>query len=326
MASDPATSATGSCYSLGKAFGRKLLKPYRRDQMPVDLVETVYVPVCLTLDLPPELDADFVRGAVEATLCFEEDGVVFSVMEKVASALEDWLQTRGLQFQRSSASTTLPTYRLKGTEALDFLALIYDGSSPATRDEKKYERYLQNCGVVPHVRGCLEQPERVYQWPTFKVVKKDPGAILPSKKRASDQGFDLTVIRKVKDWGPTTALYDTGLIIQPPPGYYVEIVPRSSLAKSGYLQSNSVGIIDPSYLDTLKCPLTKVDPTAPDLQLPFTGFQLLLRRMVHGGMVECSEQELAATARNTGGFGSTGGLNQHRAGGPTTINPDNWHC
>ena len=111
--------------------------------------------------------------------------------------------------------------------------------------------------------------------------------------------------------GTHTVLYDTGLIIQPPPGYYIEVVPRSSLSKSGYIQSNSIGIIDPNYLDTIKVPLTRVDSSLPELKLPFTGFQLIIRRPTHCLFKEVSPDELVHTSRGTGGFGSTGSLNQY---------------
>ena len=262
--------------------------------------------------IPPQLTTCFVRGVVESSLCFEDsDIVVFSVVVRISSLIEKWITLKGIKLIKTTTTPHLQFYKVQGTESLDLLSILYDGSHPSNRNEKKYKRYVQMAGILKSVLGCEDKSYEEYQLPLFRVVRTDPRAVLPSKKRASDVGYDLTIISQVKNWGKRTALYDTGLIIQPPLGYYIEVVPRSSLSKSGYVQSNSMGIIDPNYLDTLKVPLTRVDDSMPELQLPFTGFQLILRRAIHGVMVECTRDQLVDTSRGTGGFGSTGDLNRY---------------
>jgi len=303
-------SSPRSNYTNGKMFGRPILKPCQRDQLPEDLVEPLYVPSYSSVVIPPVITSDFIRGAVEPSLCFEENCIVFHVVNKVSPIIKKWLIDRNIGTESSPAGR-LDRYTIRGPDALDFLSLVYDSSTPQTCDTSKYERYLSMCNAHQITSGCIKDPIQQFKLPMFKVVRVDVNAIIPSKKRASDVGFDLTLIRKVKDIGSKSALYDTGLIIQPPQGYYIEVVPRSSLSKSGYIQSNSIGIIDPNYLDTFKVPLTRVDDTLPALTLPFTGFQLIIRRPYHGLMVECKQEDLVQTSRDTGGFGSTGGLNQH---------------
>lgn len=302
-----------SDYSNGKLFGSHLLVPLKRSNLPNDMLETVYVPTSMTTPIPDVITSYFIRGCIESTLCFEPQGVVFSVVLRLVESIEKWMTTHGLKFSRGDRSPKLQYYMLVGTEILDFLSLLYDSSTPDTRDEKKFERYLSLANVCRNITGCVTNPMEEFQLPVFNVVRMDPDAVIPSKKRASDVGYDLTIIKKVKDFSAKTALYDTGLIIQPPRGYYIEVVPRSSLSKSGYMQSNSLGIIDPNYLDTFKVPLTRIDESKEELRLPFTGFQLIIRRPYHGLMVECSKEDLVETSRDVGGFGSTGGLNQHGA-------------
>jgi deoxyuridine 5'-triphosphate nucleotidohydrolase len=298
-------------YQQGTSFNRSVLRPFKRENIPVDLDEPVYVPMSSIAEIPQNLTSSFVRGVIEPSLCFEDNYVVFSVTLRISDLIEDWITSKGIKFVKTEKTSRLQLYQVHGTESLDLLSVLYDDSTPKTRDKKKYERYIQMAGILKSVAGCISESFEEYRLPLFRVVRVDPMAILPSKKRASDVGFDVTIIKKVKDLGTRTALYDTGIIIQPPMGYYIEIVPRSSLSKSGYLQSNSMGIIDPNYLDTLKVPLTRVDDSTPEIQLPFTGFQLIIRRPIHGVMLECSREELADTSRGTGGFGSTGALNQH---------------
>ena len=48
-----------------------------------------------------------------------------------------------------------------------------------------------------------------------------------------------------KKLGMTREFFDTGISIHVSDGYYVEIVPRSSITKTDFLLANSVGIIDP---------------------------------------------------------------------------------
>jgi deoxyuridine 5'-triphosphate nucleotidohydrolase len=138
----------------------------------------------------------------------------------------------------------------------------------------------------------------------IKVIKKDSNAILPSKPNESDIGFDLTVIKKVKDLTENVELWDTGLVVLPPSGYYIEIVPRSSISKSGYMLANSVGIIDRGYRGTLMIALLKVSHSMNSIETPWKCCQMILRKHENSFIEECSDFE-ENTSRNTGGFGSS---------------------
>jgi dUTP pyrophosphatase len=269
--------------------------------------------------IPKTMSVHFVRGLVESYLTIDckTFDVKFTIVKEIEKNMDEWLNshnikfTKRFMFQIGVFAKHVVEYGMKNTEALDFLALIYEPSDPQTRIQHLYAAFLYMCEELPG--DTLSR---------FKVVTTDSRAIIPSKKRASDVGYDLTIIRKVKDLSPITALYDTGLVIQPPPGYYIEVVPRSSLSKSGYIQSNSIGIIDPNYLDTIKVPMTRIDPNLPELQLPFTGFQLIFRRPIHVGVHQVLKSELVDTSRGTGGFGSTGSLTQHSTSLTCTHNHD----
>jgi deoxyuridine 5'-triphosphate nucleotidohydrolase len=140
------------------------------------------------------------------------------------------------------------------------------------------------------------------------VIRRDPLAILPSKSRLSDVGYDVHILRKHKQLNTNTALYDTGIALEIPLRYYVEIVPRSSLSKTGYMLSNSMGIIDPSYRGNLYIALTKVSPDAISLeeQLPFRCCQIIFRKQEFVELEEIQEEDSSNTTRGSGGFGSTG--------------------
>jgi len=147
--------------------------------------------------------------------------------------------------------------------------------------------------------------------PSITVKRVHPDAILPSKAHETDVGYDLTLVSlsnivlvngRYPD--PQAVMYDTGIAVIPENGYYVEVVPRSSLAKTGYMMANSVGIIDPDYRGTIKIVLVKIDKTAKDIELPFCGFQMIVRKLEQSSLTETTG-DLPMTVRGDGGFGST---------------------
>lgn len=139
--------------------------------------------------------------------------------------------------------------------------------------------------------------------PVFRVQLCKPGAVSPFKARPSDSGFDLTLIDVVKVIGRVT-LYGTGVKVRPDSGWYFDVVPRSSIIKSGYMLANSVGIIDRAYTGEIMVPLIKCDHNMPDLELPARMVQLIPRQIIHPtiSVVDSIED----TARGEAGFGSSG--------------------
>lgn len=141
----------------------------------------------------------------------------------------------------------------------------------------------------------------------LRFKKCDPDAIIPTKAYPSDTGYDLTLIRVSKDMSisgseQAIVMFDTGIAVCPPDGYYTEVVPRSSISKTGYMLANSVGIIDASYRGSIKVVLTG-NQTLKSLELPYKGFQLILRKLEEAEVVVVDD--LDDTVRGEGGFGST---------------------
>ena len=132
---------------------------------------------------------------------------------------------------------------------------------------------------------------------------------VPTKAYSTDVGYDLLLVRKVKDINSNTTMYDSSVSVIPPLGYYVEIVPRSSLAKLGYIMTNSVGIIDPNYRGTLKVVVTKINNEAEELELPFLKFQIIVRKLYEFDFEVIHYNTFVYNSYNTdrgsGGFGST---------------------
>lgn len=102
-------------------------------------------------------------------------------------------------------------------------------------------------------------------------------------------------------------MYDTGIAIQPPHGYYFDLVGRSSISKSGYMLANNVGIIDASYQGSIKVALYRLSDATPELLLPARVVQIIPRKVPHFEPLELSAFAMR-TSRAEGGFGSTGGV------------------
>lgn len=173
----------------------------------------------------------------------------------------------------------------KGHNMVDFLGKIYT-SDEMVCDENKYIKYksmIGPCGIL-------------------RVRRNSENAVMPSKPNASDIGFDLTVIEKVKEVGDVV-FYDTGLSIEPSFGYYYLIYPRSSISKTGYMLANGVGVIDSSYRGPLLIALRKMDKDVPDLELPCRIAQLVPQRCIYPDVFEVDT--LDETQRGDGGFGSS---------------------
>ena len=143
----------------------------------------------------------------------------------------------------------------------------------------------------------------------IRIALCNESAVAPTKANSQAVGFDLTVIgideELSRKFPSNTTAYETGVKVVPPTGYYLEIVPRSSISKSGYMLANSVGTIDPDYRGTLKVVLTKVSSDTPDLTLPNKICQLVLRKVETASVEIVNESSLDSTSRADGGFGST---------------------
>jgi len=142
---------------------------------------------------------------------------------------------------------------------------------------------------------------------SLKIKLHYPEMTLPSRSHESDIGLDLTAMAIIEK--PNNIfMFDTGVSVQPPPDYYTEVVPRSSISKTNFILANSVGIIDPHYRGKIFCAFRYVgtgNGTQEAHKLVGTRIaQLITRYHKHVPIEEVVE--LNDTERGSGGFGSTG--------------------
>ena len=99
----------------------------------------------------------------------------------------------------------------------------------------------------------------------------------------------------------------TGLSVEIPPGYEIQVRPRSGLAfKHGITVPNTPGTIDSDYRGELKVLLINHSDKAFEIGIGDRIAQLVLAPVVQAVFEEVTD--LSDTARGEGGFGSTGGI------------------
>jgi dUTP pyrophosphatase len=103
------------------------------------------------------------------------------------------------------------------------------------------------------------------------------------------------------------ALIPTGIKMEIPVGYEVQVRPRSGLAiKHGLTLLNSPGTIDSDYRGEIKVILINLSGRSYTVQPDDRIGQFVLQKVYRMEFEECQEEELSETERSAGGFGHTG--------------------
>ena len=140
---------------------------------------------------------------------------------------------------------------------------------------------------------------------SVSVQKLSPDAIIPTRAKPNDAGFDLSTIDDFQIAPGERYLASTGLALAIPPGYVGQICPRSGLAlKYGLTIVNSPGIIDADYRGIIKVILLNTGSAPVEFKKGDRIAQLLIIQLAPVVLTEVSS--LNETSRGTGGFGSSG--------------------
>jgi dUTP pyrophosphatase len=133
------------------------------------------------------------------------------------------------------------------------------------------------------------------------------GLALPSYATAGAAGMDLVAaVTEPVTIGPgKRALIPTGLAIALPPGYELQIRPRSGLAlRHGIVLPNSPGTIDEDYRGEVQVIVLNAGEAEFVVERGARIAQAVLTPVVRARWHEVAE--LDDTSRGGGGFGSTG--------------------
>jgi dUTP pyrophosphatase len=130
---------------------------------------------------------------------------------------------------------------------------------------------------------------------------------LPAYATAGAAGMDLlaAVAAPVTVDPGKRALIPTGLAIALPPGYELQVRPRSGLAlRHGIVLPNSPGTIDEDYRGEVQVIVLNAGDVPFTIERGTRIAQAVLAPVVRARWQEV--ESLDATTRNEGGFGSTG--------------------
>ncbi len=139
---------------------------------------------------------------------------------------------------------------------------------------------------------------------TLRVLRLRDGARLPVRSTPAATGFDLhACLDAPLTLGPAPQLVATGIAIEFPPGFDVQVRPRSGLSAKGV--GVAFGTIDADYRgEVLVTMWTFGELASYELQPGDRIAQLVVARLALVEVVEALE--LSATPRGDGGHGSTG--------------------
>ena len=139
------------------------------------------------------------------------------------------------------------------------------------------------------------------------LIRLDADLPPPAYARPGDAGADLTAREGVVlPARGGRVLVPTGVAVAIPEGYAGFVLPRSGLAwRHGVTVLNTPGLIDAGYRDELRVLLINHDPVADYEVLRGDRIAQLVILPVREAAFLAVE-ELAASARDRGGFGHTG--------------------
>ncbi len=138
---------------------------------------------------------------------------------------------------------------------------------------------------------------------SFKRIR--PAAKLPSYAHASDAGMDVQSAEDLVIPAKSRALVPTGLVANIPPGYEIQVRPRSGLAfKRGVTVLNAPGTIDAGYRGEIGVLLVNLGDDDFEIRAGDRIAQLVVAPVLQVEVVEAADVD--ETDRGGGGFGSTG--------------------
>jgi dUTP pyrophosphatase len=140
-----------------------------------------------------------------------------------------------------------------------------------------------------------------------KWVRVNKRAKIPVFAKDGDAGADISVIEDVVLKPFEKQLISTGLQVEVPKGYEVQIRPRSGVAlKTPLLIANSPGTIDSGYRGEVKIIVWNLGQEEVRILAGDRLAQVVVSKLPEVEHVEVEVGELSETERGSGGFGSTG--------------------
>lgn len=138
----------------------------------------------------------------------------------------------------------------------------------------------------------------------LKYQKLTDTAQTPSKTYKSDAAYDLYASEAMVIPPGEVAAISTGLKLDIPEGYEVEIFSRSGLASKGIFVANQPGTIDAGYTGEIKILMYNSTPDDYNIEPGHRVAQLKVRQVLSTKLIEVDS--IKVKDRGESGIGSTG--------------------
>lgn len=169
-----------------------------------------------------------------------------------------------------------------------------------------YEKVAEEFGF--DVRELTKEMEDYQPTMDVKYSTSNSDTIGPKYAYPTDSGFDLYATEEVKLESFGRALIPTGLHIDIPDGYEIQVRSKSGLAlKQGLMVLNSPGTVDQGYINEIKVILFNTTKDEIIINKGQKIAQAVICPVVAGKWVTFKKvNKIDDKDRNNNGFGSTG--------------------
>ncbi|EEK53382.1 Deoxyuridine 5'-triphosphate nucleotidohydrolase, DUTP [Bacillus cereus BGSC 6E1] len=140
-------------------------------------------------------------------------------------------------------------------------------------------------------------------------IKRLKDVDLPKYAKLGDAGFDLVAAEDTIIWPGETKVVQTGLAFEIPPGYELQVRPRSGMTRNTKLRV-ILGTVDSGYRGEVGVLVDNIEiPKAANMQAHVIEKGTRIARGVIAPVrraIFVEADKLSDSERGTGGFGSTG--------------------
>lgn len=191
-------------------------------------------------------------------------------------------------------------------EEINMLMKLLDEIEVDESEDIDYNTIMDSFGI--DIEELEKEMEEYVPKIEMGIVKSNEDAVFPSYNYESDSGFDLHSIEECWVHAFDRKLINTGLILDIPEGYEIQVRSKSGLAlKQGLMVLNSPGTVDQGYLGEIQVILFNTTNQKVKIEKGQKIAQAVLCPVVSGKWVEFVEKnKLEGKDRNNNGFGSTG--------------------
>jgi dUTP pyrophosphatase len=173
-------------------------------------------------------------------------------------------------------------------------------------EEPNYDAIIETFGL--NINELESEMESYTPTINLPFSKSNSDAVNPNYAYETDSGFDLYSTEEIWIFGFDRVLIPTGLHMDIPEGYEIQVRSKSGLAlKQGLMVLNSPGTVDQGYTGEIQVIMFNTTKNKIKIEKGQKIAQAVLCPVVSGKWITLVEKkEINEKDRNANGFGSTG--------------------